>query len=404
MRRLAISLALVALAACGEGGAPSHGGGQGGGKGGGAPGGGRGPMKFPVEVMAIEPHEVEYAVNAVGSIEAFERVHVTARVAGAVEEVRFREGDLVKQGQVLARIESERYLLGVRAAEAKEKRVAATLREAQASLKRREDAVAERADLIPVEELESWRTKVHVAEAELLEAKAQREQAELNYRNSNPAAPVSGIIETRDVDTGAYVQAGTLLGTLIRREPMLLRFKVPEREARSLELGSIAQARMGASEAPLSAKITHVGQTAESSSRMVNVVAEVQSPPKTLRPGSFAEVSVRTGASDAAISVPELAVRPSERGFLAFVVEEGVAKERKLTLGLRTGDGRVEIQSGLKEGDQLVVRGNEALFDGAPVRIAEGEPDARAQSRVPAPPDAAPRPEEAEKKAAEPSR
>jgi membrane fusion protein, multidrug efflux system len=70
--------------------------------------------------------------------------------------------------------------------------------------------------------------------------------------------------------------------------------------------------------------------------------------------------------------IPQTAVRPSERGFLAFVVEDGKARERVVELGLRTADGLVEVRGGVKPGEQLVVRGGEALKDGAAVRIAEG--------------------------------
>ena len=68
--------------------------------------------------------------------------------------------------------------------------------------------------------------------------------------------------------------------------------------------------------------------------------------------------------------IPQTAVRPSERGFLAFVVEDGKAVERVLTLGLRTAGGLVEVRSGLAAGESLVVRGAEALRAGAAVRVA----------------------------------
>jgi multidrug efflux pump subunit AcrA (membrane-fusion protein) len=72
--------------------------------------------------------------------------------------------------------------------------------------------------------------------------------------------------------------------------------------------------------------------------------------------------------------IPQTAVRPSERGFLAYIVEGDVARERELTLGLRTADGRVEVRSGVKPGEKLVIRGAEALQDGARVRVtASGE-------------------------------
>jgi hypothetical protein len=70
--------------------------------------------------------------------------------------------------------------------------------------------------------------------------------------------------------------------------------------------------------------------------------------------------------------VPQTAIRPSDKGFLAYVVEGEQARERVLELGLRTADGRVEVRSGLAVGERLVVRGAEALVDGAAVRVASG--------------------------------
>ena len=78
------------------------------------------------------------------------------------------------------------------------------------------------------------------------------------------------------------------------------------------------------------------------------------------------------GSSDDALVVPQTAVRPSERGFLAYVVEGETAKERVLQLGMRTPEGKVEVRSGLVAGDKVVVRGAEALREGALVNVAEG--------------------------------
>jgi multidrug efflux pump subunit AcrA (membrane-fusion protein) len=88
-----------------------------------------------------------------------------------------------------------------------------------------------------------------------------------------------------------------------------------------------------------------------------------------LRPGAFAEVEAPVGDATAAPVIPQTAIRPSDRGFLAFVVEGEVARERVLKLGLRTADGQVEVRDGLVAGEQLVVRGAEALRDGAAVAI-----------------------------------
>jgi RND family efflux transporter MFP subunit len=123
-----------------------------------------------------------------------------------------------------------------------------------------------------------------------------------------------------------------------------------------------------------SAELTHVAAAADSTSRMVPVTARVDDRDRAeLRPGSFAQVTVPVGSTVEAPVIPQVAVRPSERGFLAFVVEGDVARERELQLGLSTEDGRVEVRSGVKRGERLVVRGAEALRDGAKVRVTGGE-------------------------------
>ena len=91
------------------------------------------------------------------------------------------------------------------------------------------------------------------------------------------------------------------------------------------------------------------------------------------------------GGSEAPV-VPQIAIRPTEKGFVAFVVEGDVARERVLTLGMRTPDGRAEVRAGLRAGDQLVIRGAEALRDGAAVRVeAPPAPAATPASAAPAP-------------------
>ncbi len=333
--------------------------------------GGRGKIQFPVEVVPVVSRRVEYSVSAVGSVEAFEVVQVTTRVSGQVEQVRFSEGDAVQQGQTLVEIEPERYRLSVRSAKAALEKAEAAKADAESGLTRREGVNAKNPGLIPGEELETWRTKVRTATAEAAQARAALDLAELNLRDAFVRAPVSGVIQTRTVQTGRYVQPGAILTTLVRREPLLLRFSVPEQDAAQLRPGLPARFLARGSEREYSAKITSVAETADETSRMVAVTAEVDDPNKeALRPGAFAQVTVPVGAATDAPVIPQTAVRPSERGFLAYVVEGDVARSRVLTLGLRTADGQVEVRDGLRPGELLVVRGAEALYEGAPVRVS----------------------------------
>jgi multidrug efflux system membrane fusion protein len=330
----------------------------------------KGTVTFPVEVMSIPAERVEYTVPAVGSVEAFEVVQITARVSGVVERVRFAEGDTVGPARVLAEIEPERFRIAVQSARANLARAEAARAEAEAGLGRREGANAENPGLIPGEELESWRTRARSASAEVSQAEAALDLAELNQRDALVRAPAKGIIQTRSVQTGQFVQPGAVLATLVRRDPLLLRFRVPEQEAGPIHPGMPAFFTVGESDREYAARIVLVAERAEPATRMVSVTAEVMDPDTgQLRPGAFAQVRVPVGLSTDAAVIPQMAVRPSERGFLAYVVEGDVARERVVALGLRTADGNVEVREGLRPGEMLIVRGAEAVYDGAGVKV-----------------------------------
>lgn len=370
---LAILATLAAGAACRKGPA-------------GAGQGRRQTVAFPVEVVPVEIRSLVYAVSAVGSVEAFEKVQVTARVAGVVDRVLFSEGSLARVGQVLAEIEPERFRLAVEAAQAAYEKAQASQADAEAGLKRRETVINQTPGLIPGEELETWRTKVRLATSDVAQAKAALNQANLNLRDAFVKAPVAGVLQTRTVQTGQYVEVGTVLATLVRRDPLLLRFKAPERDAARIQVGQEARFTIRDITREFRARIVHVAASADTGTRMVELAAEIkEAGDEALRPGTFAEITVPIETSKPAPVIPQTAIRPSERGFLAFVVENDKAVERVLGLGLRTRDGQVEVITGLKEGEALVVRGSEALRNGVAVRVSSAAAPPAAETKA-APP------------------
>ena len=328
-------------------------------------------LQFPVEVAPVVPRKVDYAISAVGQVEAFEQVLVNARVEGVVEKILFVEGDRVEKGAPLVEIEPERFRLQLAQSKAALEKVEAARAEAQAGYKRRVALNAQSTDpLLSEEDIEEWKTRARTAAAGVDEARAALDLAELDYKNCRAPAPAGGIIQTRDIKTGQYVKKETRLATLVQRDPLLLRFQVPVDEAGRLSAGAAARFTVRGTEKFFSARITHVSASAEAASRMVEVLAHVlEKNDPALRPGTFAEVSIPIGGNDRANVIPLTAIRPSERGFLAFVVEDGKARERVVSLGLRTADGFVEVRSGLAPGENVVVRGGEALRDGAGVSV-----------------------------------
>lgn len=339
-----------------------------------------GAIAFPVEVAEIEARPVSLAVHAVGSVEAYETVQLTARVSGVVERVHFNEGQRVEAGQVLAEIEPERFRVKVRQAQSSLARARAARREARALLERRTAANRELPGLVTADELDEFEGRAALAEADVRSAQAQLDEASLNLRDAVVRAPLAGTIEQKAVRTGQFVQAGAPIGAMVQREPMLLRFRVRPEEARQIDEHAALTFRAGARR--YSAIVVHVAEVAEGASRLVPVLARVDDPEReALRPGTFAEVTIPVGSARTLPVVPQTAVRASERGFLAYVVQDGVARERVVELGLRTDDGLVEVRNGLKPGEFLVVRGGEALREGAQVRVVERPAEPRSTGR-----------------------
>ncbi len=326
-------------------------------------------QSLPVRMAPVMARDVIYSVEALGALEPAELGQITAEVAGAVSEVRFQAGDRVTPATVLARIDPDRYRLEAAKAEATHRKAVADWKRAEADLARRE-ALA-RDQLVAVEELGRARLEAERLAAEAASAEAALEIARLAERRSEIRPPRSGEINTRTVDSGQYVQIGTVLATLVDLQRLRLRFKVSDVESLRADRNPTVAFRVAAlGDRKFTAAVYHVGAVADPATRQVEVLAWVDNP-GPLRPGFFAEVSLATAKRLGALVVPESAVQASERGFVVYAVEAGIARQRAVQIGLRTGDGAVEILSGLVAGEQIVTEGSDRLADGIAVHAAE---------------------------------
>jgi multidrug efflux system membrane fusion protein len=355
-------------------------------------------LQYPVQVAPIVPRQLSYTVSAPGSIEAFQQVQITSRVAGAVDRVAFQEGAAVKQGDVLVIIERERYEVAVGQAKAALAKAQANEKAAEAELTRRQGAVADHPGLVPGTEIATFETSVATTKADVEAAAQSLKVAQINLRDAFVKAPIAGVVQSRTVQAGQYLQPGVILATLLQRDPLILRFPVSEQDAPRIKPGMIAQMNLRESARTYSAKILLTAEAADPTTRLVPVTAEVDDTEHKywLRPGAFCDVAVSVGAPREAIVVPTISVQPTEKGNVVYIVDDkNVAHPVSVALGMHTPEGGVEVTRGLQAGQLLVVRGFEPLTEGAPVKITdrttlEGVEQATKDAGAPSPVGAAP--------------
>ena len=324
-----------------------------------------------VRLAAVAVQDLVHQIKALGSLEARDLVQVTAQVEGVATDVSFREGDRVSPATLLLRIDPDRYRVEAERARGLKAQAAAELARARADLARRESLAA--SQLLSTEELTRSRGESARLEAAVEVAKAAYEIALQNQQRSEVRPPITGVINTRTLDTGQFVRTGTVLATIVDVSRLRLRFKVSEGESlRAREGGRVSFRVAPLGPRDFDARIYHVGRVADPATRQVEVLAWVGATDE-LKPGFFAEVTLQGEQKDDALVVPESAIQASERGFVTYVVKENTAHERAVDLGLRTGTGVVEILSGLEAGELVVSEGSDRLADGMTVEPVDGQ-------------------------------
>jgi multidrug efflux system membrane fusion protein len=335
----------------------------------GAPAKRQGQAGLRVRASAVVRQDVVYSFRALGSLQPDEVVQVTAEVEGPVRDVTFNEGMRVTPETLLARIDPQRYRLEAQRAEASYRKAQADRAQAEAERARREQLANEQ--LVSAEELNRARQEAERMIGDADAAKAARDIALENQRRSEVRASRAGIVNTKSVETGQFVKSGAVLATIVDASRLRLRFAVSETESLRARSGQEVNFRV----APLGdrvfkAKIYHVGAVADPQTRQVEVLAWVTNP-GTLKPGFFAEIELASETHKDALVVPRTAVQPTDKGFVAYVIEDGKARLRTIQRGLETESGLVEVVAGLKLGDSVVTEGSDRLADGVAVQVAD---------------------------------
>src|SRR5438874_6502455 len=341
-RALAVLLLLAAPAACKKANSAAGGGG--------GPGGGG--FAMPVEVAAALRDTVVDAIAATGQIEAVQSIELRPEVQGRITDIVVREGQEVAAGTALFRVDDAELKAQVAQAEAERQM-------ARQALERTKQLIAQNAS----------------STSDLEQAQAKSQGADANYDllktrldSTVVRAPFSGVVGRRLVSIGTFVSNHTPLTSLQSVNPQYASFDVPERYADRLRRGQLVSFQVAALPGKnFSGEVVFVDPVVSLPGRTILIKARVPNSEHRLQAGMFIEARLATDIRPNAVVVPEDALLPVQGSTYVWVIKDGKADRRQVSIGVRTA-GWAEIQGGgVQAGDQVVVGGLERLFPGATV-------------------------------------
>ena len=318
-----------------------------------------------LKTEALAEQQLADTLNATGTVEANrERIaHVLPRIPGRITAVSAKPGDQVKQGQVLAVLES----MEANEAFSAYAQAAAEARVAQTAYERAERLHAEQ--IIPGKEHQRAR-----AEYEKTQAQLQAAAGKLRMLGIKPGATKDGAASSFSVTAplgGTIIERKAVLGELAKTEEALfvvadlskvwLEANIAEGDVHRIQVGSVARARVAAlPDLVFQGKVTNLGAALDKGTRTAKATVELDNSKRLLRLQMFANVAIETGASRKVLALPESAVTLVQGLPTVFVEEAAGFEPRPVELGERSG-GSVVIRSGLQPGDLVVTQGVYAL-------------------------------------------
>lgn len=360
--RILLPIVLLIAAGCGGDGPEGRGAPGPGARAAGGRGGPPAPAAaVPVQVAPVERRPISAYIETNGTLEAENEVDIVARVAAPVRELLVEEGDRVAANQVLARLDDQELR-----AQLEISRVAVD--ETRQVLERSRRSFDQK--LISPEAYEQ-------AKADFEAAKAQFEANRILVGYTEVRAPFRGMIVSRYVDTAEQVSANQALFRISDFDPLLCPIQVPERDLSRLRIGQRAWLEVESWPGErFPATVLRIRPVVDAATGTVKVTLEAKEPER-LRPGMFARVYLEAETRPDALVIPKSALSLESIGDTVFVAEGDHASRREVTLGFEEDDA-VEVVSGLREGELIVVIGQDGLSDGTPIQILGERAGARA--------------------------
>ncbi len=340
------------------------------------------PAPVPAKVITVAAEAFHAVVPVTGTLISPARVDVKAEVVGRITRFDKEEAAHVEAGEPVAWVNDENYQLSLRQAETGVKLAQATLERAllveshsRSELDRAQNLL--KSGGITDKDLKTAELADRDAAAQVLVAKAQVEQAQASLdlsrkhiRDTIIRAPIAGEIQRKDVNTGAYVEAATVVMTIVDNSRLELQSSVATADLGTIRAGQRATFQVNSyPEVTFAGRVVEINPAVDEQTRSARVRIAVDNPARKLKAGMFGQGEILTAVDAAAVIVPGGAVYRDDRSAKSayvFVVQDGKAARREVRIG-RERDSRLEILDGLRPGDRLIAEQSIEIAEGVRV-------------------------------------
>jgi RND family efflux transporter MFP subunit len=366
------------------------------------------PSEVPaVAVARVSLENLTQGLVLTAEFKPYQEIDVMAKVAGYIKTINVDVGDRVRQGQLIALLEVPEMADDLRRATASVERSQADVTHAADELQRAQGAHEfahlsfqrlsgvneKRPGLIALQEIDDARSKDLVTEAQIAAAKSSQAAASEQVRvhqadeqkirtlieYTRVTAPFAGVITKRYADTGAMQTQSTPVVRLSENAMLRLILPVPESAVPAVRIGQQVEVQVPSLRRSFPGRVARFTDKVSPATRTMDTEVDVPNPSLLLIPGMYAEVNLTLDARKGAIAAPVMAVdREGAAGQVMVVTANNRVEVRKVELGLETAD-KIEVRSGLNQGDMLVLSGRSSLQPGAEVRPKPTEMSAAKQ-------------------------
>ena len=326
----------------------------------------KGPDAIPVEVAAVARRPVAASYSGTAPLEARGESQVVAKTSGVALQVLAQEGQAVRAGQVLVRIDRARPALQAVQAEAQ-------VRKLEANYSRARTLAAQK--MVSANDLDQLKY-------DLENARAVWNMARLELSYTDVVAPISGTIASRSIKPGNFVQINTPIFRIVDNSRLEATLNVPERDLETLKAGLPVALQVDALPGKsFAGKVDRIAPVVDSGSGTFRVVCAFDGG-GLLQPGMFGRIRIDYDQRANALVIPRTALLDDEDDPAVFVARGGKAARVPVKLGYMDGEW-AEVLSGLKQGEQVVTAGKVALREGSAVQVLGAQPAKVATKAVP---------------------